>query len=80
MSLPKMRTLPEAIAELKALDENTALTLTALRRKVKTGEIPSVAVGCKRLVCMETLIEYLSHPEQFTPLPERESGKIRRIG
>ena len=50
MSAPRMRTLPEAIKEIKSLDPDTALTLTALRRMVKNGELPYTAIASKRLI------------------------------
>lgn len=59
MSIPRMRTLPEAIKEIKSLDSDTALTLTALRRMVKKGEIPYISVASKRLICLDVLIEKL---------------------
>lgn len=56
----RMRTLPEAIKILKEQDPETALTLTALRRKVKRGEIPAVMVGVKSLIDVDRLGEYLA--------------------
>lgn len=40
MNLPRMRTAPEAIKEIQEIDPRSSLTLTALRRMMKTGEIP----------------------------------------
>ena len=57
-----MRTLPEAAAELKRMDENTAFTLTALRRMVKTGEIHSINVGKKRLINLDMLLAMFENP------------------
>ena len=57
-----MRTISEAITEIKEADPQTALTPTALRRMVKIGEIPSVRAGCKYLVNLDILFEYLSNP------------------
>lgn len=62
MNVPRMRTLPEAAAELKRMDENTAFTLTALRRMTKTGEIPSISVGNKKLVNLDILLEMFANP------------------
>ena len=38
-NIPRMRTIPKAIDELKKLDPDTALTVTALRRMVKQGKL-----------------------------------------
>ena len=62
MSVPRMRTLPEAAAELKRMDENTAFTLTALRRMTKTGEIPTINVGSKKLINFDKLLEMFANP------------------
>lgn len=77
-NIPRMRTLPECAAMLKELDPDTAITLTALRNKVKRGEIPAVPVGSKRLVNFDLLLELLSNTS--APVPAAgEYGKIRRI-
>ena len=54
----KMRTITEAYNHIKEQDENTALTLFALRNLVKTGALPSVSVGRKRLINLEVLEQY----------------------
>lgn len=54
-----MRTITEAYNHIKEQDENTALTLFALRNLVKTGALPSVSVGRKRLINLEVLEQYL---------------------
>lgn len=62
MSVPRMRTLPEAFAELKKADPYTAYTLRALRAAVNKGEIPVVTIGNKRLINLDNLYEMLSTP------------------
>lgn len=64
MNTPRMRTLPEAAAELKRMDNNTAITLTALRRMVKTGELPYISVASKRLINFDRLLELLENPNK----------------
>lgn len=77
MQTPRMRTIPEAAAELKRLDKNTAITLCALRRMVKTGELPSVAIASKRLVNMNQLLEMLDG--QAASRDEQDAGDARSI-
>ena len=60
MTLLRMRTIPKAYEEIKALDPNTDLTLRALRRMVKNGEIPSVQIASKKLINLDLLLEVLS--------------------
>jgi len=58
----RMRTISETIAAIREADPQTAFTQTALRRMIKTGEVPSVRVGAKYLVNLDTLFDYLSNP------------------
>lgn len=60
--IPRMRTLPEAVKEIKQMDEKSALTLSALRRMVNNGDIPCVSIASKRLICLDTLLERLQNP------------------
>jgi len=76
--LPRMRTLPECIAELRALDPSTALTMHALRGLVLSGAIPHVRVGAKRLINLDALLDYLSAPQPARS-PTPEPGVIRPI-
>ena len=75
--IPKMRTLPEAIKELKKIDPETAFTLRALRRAVNNGEIPVTHVGTAVLINFNTLLEYLNGGNNAAS--SGEYGKIRRI-
>lgn len=65
MNIPRMRTVPEAAAELKALDKHTSLTQCAIRRLVLEGRIKSIKAGRKHLINFDQLLEYL-----VNPLPE----------
>lgn len=58
----QMRTIDAAYTCLKEKDPNTAITKTALRRLVTTGQIASVRVGLKYLVAIEAIEEYLKSP------------------
>ncbi len=55
----RMRSLNEAFEEIRRSDPGTALTKTALRRLVTTGQIPSVRVGVKYLVSVEAIERYM---------------------
>lgn len=57
--MPRMRTIEQATAEMRAADPHTAFTKTALRQLIISGTLPSVKIGNKYLVCMETLERYL---------------------
>ena len=54
-SINHLRTIEGAADWVKALDPNTSLTATAIRRLVKQGKLPSLAIRSKRLVALEAL-------------------------
>lgn len=55
----RMRTIDQAAEYVRAVDPETALTKTAIRRKVLTGEIQSVRAGKKYLLDLDRLEEFL---------------------
>ena len=57
---PKMRTIKQAIKEIKGSDSETALTERGLRRLIKENKIVSVAIGNRNLIDMDQLYDYLS--------------------
>ena len=78
--LPRMRTIKEAAAEIKELDEHTALTPWRIRELVFSGVLPAVRAGNKILLNLDTLFEYLSNPNADKFKPENDTAPgIRRI-
>lgn len=73
----RMRTIREAADWARETDPGTALTFTALRRLVLTGQIPHVAVGRKRLVALEDLETFLEGGG--CSAPATGAGTIRRV-
>lgn len=59
MPAPRMRTAPRALEILKQEDPGTDVTLYYLRGLIKTGAIPCVPVGRKKLIDVDRLIDYL---------------------
>ena len=57
---PKMRTINQAIKEIKENDRETALTERALRRLIKENKIIPIYVGNRALIDMDKLYAYLS--------------------
>lgn len=55
----RMRTIDGAVQYLKERDPLTAVTKTALRRLVVTGELPCIHIGQKYLISLEVLDTYL---------------------
>ena len=82
--IPRMRTISEAAAELRALDKNSAITPYFVRQLCIKGVLPTVKAGKKILLNFNDLLEYMNDPtaDKFKPRTEstsKESGVIRRI-
>lgn len=60
MTIPRMRTITETIAEIKALDEKSAVTPNCIRNLCKSGCVRCVFTGKKLLVDLDDLFRYLS--------------------
>lgn len=73
----KIRTLTQAINELKEKDKNCCLTLSALRRMIRNNEIPYFKSGVKYLVDLDSL------PKSLFIYEERgndcETNRIKKI-
>lgn len=79
MSTPRMRTAPEALAEIKRNDPDTALTLTAIRRMMNDGTLPYITVKSKRLINLDTLYGILNGTIEATSERAEDYGKVRSI-
>lgn len=79
MKLARMRTLDECFAEIKAMDENTAISKYYIRRLALSGKIPVVMCGRKRLINLDGLINYLSGSGDTTEPEYTPSNNIRPI-
>ena len=77
MGLARMRTLAQAHKMLLENDPDTAVTKHALYVKMRSGDIPCVKVGKKRLINFDQLLEVLANPP-IQPEPEPIGG-IRRV-
>lgn len=58
-------------------DPHTAVTKTALRRLVTSGQIPSVRVGAKYLIDLGVLDDFFGGQTAKTPIVQ--SGAIRPL-
>lgn len=68
----RMRTIDQAAEYVRVIDPDTALTKTAIRRKVIAGEIPSSRAGRKYLLDLDRLEEFL-----FTPSGSGDTEVMR---
>lgn len=62
LKIPRMRTVPEAVKELKEMDKHTAVTEYHIRRLALSGVLPRVQAGRKLLINFDLLLEYLQNP------------------
>lgn len=79
MSTESPRTIDQLHAEMMAEDHNCALTLSALRRLVRTGEIKSCRIGRKYLVTHQAVTDFLTGQTQTMPAAPATVAGIRRI-
>ena len=64
MSLPKMRTASGVLAEIRAADPNTEVSLHMIRRIINSGRIPVVHAGNRKLVNVDAVLSYLETGEE----------------
>lgn len=59
MSIKRIRTIPQAVKEIKASDPDTAIKEYTIRKLVIDGAIPSTKSGTKYLIDLDVLQDYL---------------------
>ena len=74
-----MRTQRAVMDYIRTIDPQTSLTPWALRNLVLTGQVPSVMVGRKRLIDLDTLEQYLLRAHEPEPSTDVTEGAIRPI-
>lgn len=77
--MARMRTLQQCHAMLLEADPESAVTKHFLYQGVRSGRIPSIMAGNKRLINFDLLMEMLDDPATFQPAQAEPPGKIRRI-
>ena len=60
---PRMRTAKGAVEALREEDPDTQVTVSMVRRLVRSGKIPCVLMGKKHLINVDTLIDYFRNAE-----------------
>ncbi|HAG12062.1 MAG TPA: DNA-binding protein [Desulfotomaculum sp.] len=74
----RMRTINQAIREIKQVDPGSCVSEWWLRKLVKSGNLKSHRAGNKFLLDMDYLDEYLKNPPT-TDKPELQTGILRRV-
>ena len=78
-SVPRMRTAPKIVAEIKAMDPGSEVSEHYIRHLAKDGKVPVVWAGNKALINLDDVLELLrlgTSREDPTPCTV---GGIRRI-
>lgn len=76
--IPRMRTVPEAMKQIREEDPNTCVTLASIQDAIRKGRLTVVEAGNKKLINYDYLIKLLSSRQQAEGEPV-EKGKIRKI-
>lgn len=59
VTIPRMRTAPKIVAEIKALDPGSEVTEHYIRQLVKAGTVPVVWAGSKALINLDDVLTLL---------------------
>lgn len=57
--MARIRTIPQALKEIKEADPGTAITYNSLRRWVNSGTIPHVKAGNTALIDLDLVFEII---------------------
>ena len=76
MGIPRMRIATDVLAEIKALDPDTRITLHYIRSIINQGKVPVRKAGTKKLVDLDKVLEYLARGDEDEKTP---TGEIRRV-
>lgn len=77
--IPRMRTAPKIVAEIKALDPETEITEYYVRQLVKAGAVPVVWAGNKALINLNDVLDLLRVGTPQLQAVAPTVGGIRRI-
>ena len=58
-TLRRMRTINQALLEIKALDPNSAITYNYISTLCKENKIHNINIGTKKLLDLNSLLNYL---------------------
>lgn len=77
-ALPRMRTAEGVMAEIKAQDPQTGISLNFIRGLIRSGEIPVVSAGKRKLVNVDTVLDYLATQATRQPISYKSQayGKV----
>jgi hypothetical protein len=74
--MARMRLLKNCLPEIKKQDPGTCVTMHFIRELAIQGKISSVYAGSRRLINIDSLLDYLSQGE---PVEPEQTSNIRKI-
>ena len=77
--IPRMRTAPKIVAEIKALDPESEVTEYCIRQMMKNGAVPVYWAGQKALVNLDDVLALLCIGNHRARADPPTVGGIRRI-
>ena len=77
--VPRMRTAPKIVAEIKAMDPNSDISEYYIRRLAKTGEIRALWAGTKVLIDLDAVLDYLRAGATPPSQDESKTEGVRRV-
>ena len=78
-TIPRMRTAPKIVAEIKAQDPGSEVTEHYVRQLVKDGKVPVVWAGSKALINLDDVLTLLRMGTNRAEPALGVLGGIRRI-
>ena len=78
-TIPRMRTAPKIVAEIKALDPGFEVTEHYVRQLVKERAVPVVWAGSKALINLDDVLDLLRLGTSRAESEPDTVGGIRRI-
>ena len=76
----RLRTINEAVRDLKQQDPETSMTPYFIRRMIVDGQVPTIMAGKKYLVDLDRLLAFLDRKlDQEAAAQSHPSGVIRAI-
>lgn len=70
-----IRTINQCIAAIRQQDPDTCISATAIRRLIKSGDIPAIYCGNRAYVALEDVMEYFSCCEKRTQMQVENGGE-----
>ena len=76
-TLPRLRTIPKIVEEIKKLDPESEITVRFVREGIANGKIPVMRLGNKMLARLDDVIAYFDNEASYEVI--KPTNSIRRL-